>query len=742
MKGIIFTLDSIFALIIAVAAISMMAYFFYSPQTTSVLSSSSAESILQNLLSTNVESLASSNPIYSNLTYQANASGEVWDQYQRDQYRIGSNTHGPLSPSVSFLFNAGAQPTGISVDYGMIFFGAGSTLYALNATTGKLVWKKVTGSAIINQPIIYSGMLIYQNSTNMTAVNPITNSLIWSSFGTPTAGGNVNSQILAYNNKLYYGGSGNSANRIYSYYANNGTNAWNIAVASSTTNWAIDAGSLVIEYTGPKVLRVDQDFGASENGIYSSGGLPESISGLLTLPASNLIAFMDSAAGANALYINGTQASGFPHSLSYAATQPAQYNNLLYYQGSSSVTAIYSNGLQLWSATVPSAFGTAPAANSVVVASAKDIYTEWSNGYIAAMNSSSGNIAWYSAIPSILGTPSQQMSLGYGRLYVIAGNYIIAYGACSAPSKGSLLSYAATLYANGQGSCADAIINNVYSMTNYSIFLNNTFAPGISAASFNGIMGSMIQTGSPITFDRSNPISISFWLKTSTTGQDGFLIMDADGLGAVSAGFTAWLWHGSNVISWRFEDTSANVYTVGGTTNVEDGKWHFITVTYDGLGDQHGMRVYVDGKLDGTGTSSVITSSINPSPTQYNAEIAIGAASLTGYYPYTGYLSNIQIYNTSLSGLQIGQLYQGGIQTGPLKNAGLYGWYPLAGDANDYSGFGVTGYSTNVLYLSSNYLPNGYKNSFQVSSAGITLPIQNYTTGLNKLYKVSVVSWR
>ncbi|MEM3482798.1 MAG: LamG domain-containing protein, partial [Candidatus Micrarchaeaceae archaeon] len=58
---------------------------------------------------------------------------------------------------------------------------------------------------------------------------------------------------------------------------------------------------------------------------------------------------------------------------------------------------------------------------------------------------------------------------------------------------------------------------------------------------------------------------------------------------------------------------------------------------------------------------------------------------------FSGSMSNYQIYNTALSAGQIQQLYQEGIGGAPLANAGLVGWWPLNGNANDYSGNGNNG---------------------------------------------------
>jgi hypothetical protein len=62
--------------------------------------------------------------------------------------------------------------------------------------------------------------------------------------------------------------------------------------------------------------------------------------------------------------------------------------------------------------------------------------------------------------------------------------------------------------------------------------------------------------------------------------------------------------------------------------------------------------------------------------------------------------SNIQMYNTTLSSNDIQALYQEGIGGAPINVNNLVGWWPLNGNANDYSGNGNDGTTTNVIYTS------------------------------------------
>jgi len=71
-------------------------------------------------------------------------------------------------------------------------------------------------------------------------------------------------------------------------------------------------------------------------------------------------------------------------------------------------------------------------------------------------------------------------------------------------------------------------------------------------------------------------------------------------------------------------------------------------------------------------------------------------------------IANVQIYNTSLSANDIQALYQEGIGGAPIDLQHLVGWWPLNGNANDYSGNGNNGQINNVNFISnwwSGYTP-------------------------------------
>ncbi|MEM3791310.1 MAG: LamG-like jellyroll fold domain-containing protein [Candidatus Micrarchaeaceae archaeon] len=67
-------------------------------------------------------------------------------------------------------------------------------------------------------------------------------------------------------------------------------------------------------------------------------------------------------------------------------------------------------------------------------------------------------------------------------------------------------------------------------------------------------------------------------------------------------------------------------------------------------------------------------------------------------YFFSGQISNLQIYNTVLPSSMIDEIYQEGIDGNPLNTNSLVGWWPLNGNANDYSGYGYNGIPSNVAF--------------------------------------------
>ena len=126
---------------------------------------------------------------------------------------------------------------------------------------------------------------------------------------------------------------------------------------------------------------------------------------------------------------------------------------------------------------------------------------------------------------------------------------------------------------------------------------------------------------------------------------------------------------------------------LSGAQKINVGNWNNIVGVYDGSS----TYIYWDGVL------YILTPATGMLVQGANSIIIADPYAIA----YQGSISNIQIYNTSLSGSEIKTLYSEGIGAPPMPTQNLVGWWPLNGDANDYSGNNNNGALHNVAMNSS-----------------------------------------
>ena len=117
------------------------------------------------------------------------------------------------------------------------------------------------------------------------------------------------------------------------------------------------------------------------------------------------------------------------------------------------------------------------------------------------------------------------------------------------------------------------------------------------------------------------------------------------------------------------------------------GIWYFIAETANK--SDFGIYVSLNGKI--YSNTGGVPANIKPSEYFYIAKGNDGGN-------FVGSISDLQIYNTTLSKNQINALYQEGIGGDPIDLTHLVAWYPLNGNANDYSGNDYNGKGVDVGY--------------------------------------------
>jgi hypothetical protein len=208
-------------------------------------------------------------------------------------------------------------------------------------------------------------------------------------------------------------------------------------------------------------------------------------------------------------------------------------------------------------------------------------------------------------------------------------------------------------------------------------------------ASFDGVSGYVQIPNSP-SLQPTNQITIEMWASVpagtttmpylllkfdSTSPYPGYaIILNQDG----NTGHIG-VWVGGGVY-------------VNGITDIRDGKFHHIIAGTDGSK----TFIYMDGKLE---------KAVSQTPNLVSTtNLFIGSARGQVQW-FNGFIGNVQIYNTALTPQEIQYLYQQGLGGGPVRLQNLVGWWPLNGDAKDYSGNNNHGTINGGVTFVQNYNP-------------------------------------
>ncbi|MCL5017641.1 MAG: LamG domain-containing protein [Candidatus Parvarchaeota archaeon] len=202
-------------------------------------------------------------------------------------------------------------------------------------------------------------------------------------------------------------------------------------------------------------------------------------------------------------------------------------------------------------------------------------------------------------------------------------------------------------------------------------------------ASFNGQSTTTISNIPYSSFPSgSHALTIVAWVKTTQDANYPFILNYGsygndymDGILGIYSGQVCGDFWGEHLCS---------------TATVSGGTWDLIAFSYPGGSASTTTYINESGTIN----------SVSVTP---NIQVGSGTIANIGYGTgiyYDGEISNVQLYSTALSSPQIDKLYVEGLGGAPIPNAGLVGWWPLDGNANDYSGNNNNGVATNVQWVS------------------------------------------
>ncbi len=723
-KGFVFTLDALFALIVAVASISILMYVHFSSTLLYTAPAAEASSLLQNLLQTSVYSASLGNVYASYLLNAWNGNSYSWPQFAGDQYHSSNTSYGPQAAYLLYTVAAANAITPvISVGSGVAAFASGNYLYVINATTGSMatLYPLPSASPIPVAPTIYKNEIIYATVSGYITAVSLSNALVtlWST----NIGAAASTPLAIENNYVVFG----SSNSVYLLYPTNGTSFATAALpaASPAQPPAYANGEFIIS-TGR---------GGLQNYLYSYA-----LNGNALV---NVWSYTLSTSKTTPPSVNGSAIAVGSGSFLYTLTLGGNLIRLNTLPNTQ-IVGISSSPTSFYVETVNAIYGFSPSGNtlfsyptqtnnqnSTPSTSSPMLYTLVSGTNFQGYNIQTGTNVWNITLPYPSAyTGFSNVALAYGNAYAANGNFLYVFGTYKSQPGDSLLQALAGMYLNNQSAYSNIMLNKIYNSTNTGIFINSTYPPSLKLAYFNGA-GSYVNAGSGASMNVVNPMTIVAWVKLngySANTNVGQVIAASYG-GAANSGYILSLVGPGATPELRVANAIAQTNAIS-STSLQIGTWYQIVGTYSSAG----ANIYVNGALAGSGN---FVNNALP-----RAALMIGTPSwCTGCGSYmNGYIINTQLYNTALKPAQIMQLFQAGQYGVPVNATNLVGWWPLNGDFNDYSGHYNLGMPTSVAYQSSNTLPASLRNAFQVSKAAAPLSIAS--KGANRLYNVSVVSWR
>ncbi len=209
-------------------------------------------------------------------------------------------------------------------------------------------------------------------------------------------------------------------------------------------------------------------------------------------------------------------------------------------------------------------------------------------------------------------------------------------------------------------------------------------------AQFNGATSNVVAPG-PLLPNSITQFSESVWIYVSSEGSAPVVFTVAgessDWVIGICNGYSPCAPNNGLVTAAIGLEGGGNANT--GSNSIPLNTWVNIVGTYD----NGATTIYLNGFPDGTYPN--LNLNVNGAPTG----IVIGSGGGNSFF--TGDISNVQIYNVTFTAAEANALYTEGIGGAPVKPQNLVGWWPLNGNANDYSGNNNNGAATSVTYSGS-----------------------------------------
>lgn len=161
-----------------------------------------------------------------------------------------------------------------------------------------------------------------------------------------------------------------------------------------------------------------------------------------------------------------------------------------------------------------------------------------------------------------------------------------------------------------------------------------------------------VDCGNDSSLQITGELSLSAWVKVSTSTSGANAIIAKDNLGSRCFDLFAIGSAGTpRLLIWN----SNSAYGVNATTDIKDNLWHHVVGVFS---PSNSLKIYVDGVLEGTNSTSVPSSIDNDS---VNVTIGGILSSSTIFFSYLGNIDEVSLFNTELSASDVTTIYNSGV---------------------------------------------------------------------------------
>ncbi len=362
--------------------------------------------------------------------------------------------------------------------------------------------------------------------------------------------------------------------------------------------------------------------------------------------------------------------------------------------------------------------------------SAISAYVCVNGGWVGPISASFSGNTWLHAVETWSGTT---YALYINGVAVATGSASGALGFCDGSVTSLFMShyYAGDWFLNGEISDAQVYSSALSANQIQTLYREGISGPPLTSSGLSGwwpldgdandysgngnsgvIYGNLNFAGtSSIPNVNANATSM---LTGNFNGQNGYVVTGTNGLPLGNAPSSAFAWiydksPSSNLDAYSYGSDGAvgrmaNLFVSSGTLGFWNGAsayasplsvlpntWYFAGYAYSG----NTLTLY----LNNLAYSQTVTAQ-NIALNVQNPSVIGGDAAAPVSNFWSGSLADVQAYGTALSANQVQSLYQEGISGLPLGNSGLAGWWPLDGNAQDYSGNGNNGTAIAANYIS------------------------------------------